>query len=268
VHANTKVIMSGISSNPFLVLYLIEAAGSVSRMRRMPKITAIVVALNLLVHLLRARLQISIRKYGLLPLRTWRRWIVLDVSLATSSFMHESHLSLLANMLPFLQNGALIEHSMSPIAYLRFLAFSILAPNALLVLFTKLYAAVTNKAAPYRDTLYTGFSAPMFFFSTVLNLHRTGTQTRLHGWEMPSQYVQWLEALIHQLLVPGSTGFSHVAGIVAGYIWVRRFLLLRRFLPRRSQDQVLNRVVEVTNSLPNWSYRSDRFPGEGRLLVD
>lgn len=263
--------MSGISSNPFLVLYLVEAAGSISRMRRIPKITAIVVALNLLVHLLRARLQLPLHTYGLQPLRAWRRWVLLDVSLATSSFLHESHLSLLANMLPFLQSGALIEPSMPTMAYLRFLAFSVLAPNALLVLFTKLYAAVTRQAAPYCDTLYTSFAAPMFFLSTVLNLQRTGTQTRLHGWEMPSQYVQWVEALIHQLLVPGSTGFSHVAGITAGYIWVRRVLLLRMVLmvrPQRSRSPALHEGFELTSSLPNWGYRSDRFPGGGRLLVD
>lgn len=77
----------------------------------------------------------------------------------------------------------------------------------------------------------------------------------MYGWRVPTQYVVWIEVssaaplepchlaslgqvLLHQLLVPGSSVFSQLAGILSGYLYVHR----SRWLP---EEPVIPSIPQV-----------------------
>jgi hypothetical protein len=67
-----------------------------------------------------------------------------------------------------------------------------------------------------------GISAVLFALKTVLNLDPNSPRDSIiYGIRLPTRYVAWAELLIIQLLVPNASFAGHLAGIVAGLLWVR-----------------------------------------------
>ena len=93
---------------------------------------------------------LSIYEYGLIPEWTWRKF-GLTSSMLLSPLLHTSVPQLITNLLPFIMSGSTLEttlasstssnsNSSTTYTYSSLLTFSVIVPNILIVLLTKMVA--------------------------------------------------------------------------------------------------------------------------------
>lgn len=219
--------------DPYLVLAVGLAAGHVRRMNYVPALTGGVIGLNVLAHfrqqLLRRILGVkrafSVYQYGLQPLRVWQSR-GLSWQLVVSSFIHVSFSQLVINMCSLMHTGSYLERALQPGAYLQLLLYAAAAPNAVLVLVSKLWANLSRRRAAqmaFSRRIYVDFSAALFCISTVWHLQVLAPRHAnvvMYGVEIPSQYASYLELLMLRLLDPGASLLRQVCGVVAGLAYV------------------------------------------------
>ena len=144
--------------DPFVLLYMAEVFSHVARMPRVPFMTGGVAVSVTLLHFLRSwksstlgRGLLSIYEYGLIPEWTWRKF-GLTSSMLLSPLLHTSVPQLITNLLPFIMSGSTLEtilassssnsnsNSSTTLTYSSLLTFSVIVPNILIVLLTKMVA--------------------------------------------------------------------------------------------------------------------------------
>ena len=143
--------------DPFVLIYMAEVFSHVARMPRVPFMTGGVAVSLTLLHFLRSwksstlgRGLLSIYEYGLIPEWTWRKF-GLTSSMLLSPLLHTSVPQLITNLLPFIMSGSTLEtilasstssnsNSSTTYTYSSLLTFSVIVPNILIVLLTKMVA--------------------------------------------------------------------------------------------------------------------------------
>ena len=220
--------------DPFTILYSLEAISHVLKMPRIPHVTGTVVTATSLLHLLRSQSRgfLSLYDYGLVPHWTWQQ-LGFTASMLVSPLLHASLGELLTHLLPFLMSGASLENILDASTYSRLLAFSVLVPNVMLVLLTKLSVTVLGTrwragkpAVPPTLRLHCGFSPVLFCMTTVLNLAILAPQdsrVTMFGMAMHPKWSHFVELLLHQYLMPaggGSSFYGRLGGIASGYLYV------------------------------------------------
>lgn len=129
------------------------------------------------------------------------------------------------------------------------MAYSLVAPNVLLVFVTKFLSIVAPRRRHYfARTVYVGLSGVRSCLAVVLNLQEFAPRridVLMFGIRMPSRYASWVELALMQLLVPGSLLVHDLAGLLAGiaYVYVTRMLRRRKSMIGR----VLSRGCFVGN---------------------
>ena len=244
--------------DPFVFLYCLEAISHVARMPRIPQVTGSVVGITLVLHALRdfqSRISsgsgsstqqqrrsgalLSIYDYGLVPEWTFRR-CGLTASMLVSPFLHTSVAQLATHLLPFLMTGCTLENvTTSRKTYLLLLAYAIVIPNTCIVILTKMMGALPwtvlkrrstrhydfQSMIPYARRIHCGLSPVLFCVQTILNLNvlsPNNISVNMYGVAMSARWSHWMELLLHQYLMPGggSSIFSRLSGILAGYLYV------------------------------------------------
>ncbi|GAB4816364.1 hypothetical protein N2152v2_003410 [Parachlorella kessleri] len=202
-------------------------------MEKKPPVTVLLLLVNVLAYLQPAGLGLdfipSIRQGCLNPslvLKSWQWWRLL-----WSPVLHADELHLFYNMSSLLWKGGQLEPRLGSLPFLRLCAELALVSNTLYVALAAALAAhwpllgraVMNQCA-------VGFSGVLFGLKVVLN-HNSPGWSEIYGVRLPTKYVCWAELVLAQLLVPGSSFWGHLCGILAGILHVRILSRVGPFAP-------------------------------------
>ena len=141
-----------------------------------------------------------------------------------SSVMHVDDMHLYYNMLSLCWKGINLEKHMGSLAFLKLVCFSVVASSSLMVLIAvSLNAIGVSDALTGMSSCAVGFSAVLFSLKVVWNMvyaPKTTTVPML-GIAVPSQYAAWLELVLISLMTPSASFLGHLAGILAGVIYIK-----------------------------------------------
>lgn len=135
-----------------------------------------------------------------------------------SAFYHVDDVHLVFNMTSLMWKGVQLEGRYGSKQFAMMVGVLLGLSHGLVVVSAKLLSKVANVHGPMYECAV-GFSAVLFALKVVLN-YNSPNYTNVYGIVVPSRYAAWLEVILAQLLVPGSSFLGHLCGILAGLIYV------------------------------------------------
>eukprot|EP00981_Chlorochromonas_danica_P005808 scaffold1192_cov179-Ochromonas_danica.AAC.3 len=140
--------------------------------------------------------------------------------LLLAGFMHADDMHLYYNMLSLCWKGVQLEGKMGPAGFLYLVVFSLIVSHSLLVLIAGgLHEMkITDDISGY-STCAIGFSAVLFSLKYVLN-YGSPERTMIAGLAVPAKYAAWLELVLISIVTPNASFLGHLAGILAGWIYI------------------------------------------------
>eukprot|EP01031_Cornospumella_fuschlensis_P027847 gene27847-33628_t len=134
--------------------------------------------------------------------------------------MHADDVHLYYNMLSLLWKGVQLETQLGSYQFAILVVYSLLVSHTLLVVLAYVvYAFTRDFHLSGYDSCAIGFSAVLFSLKYVLN-HNSPTHTSILGLQIPSKWAAWAELVLASLLSPQASFLGHLAGILAGYLYV------------------------------------------------
>ncbi|KAF0688325.1 Aste57867_20037 [Aphanomyces stellatus] len=172
------------------------------------------------------------RRYALCPdivveRLDWKRLVV-------SAFLHvdEWHLynnmytpspchfpTILVSRASFLWKGVNLEFKLGSERFVQLVGFLLVFSHMLTVAAAYALSNILDDDS-YMHRCSIGFSAVLFALKIVLN-QNSPTYTTFLGLRVPTKYVAWCELVYIHLFVPGSSFLGHLAGILAGYLYMK-----------------------------------------------
>jgi len=142
--------------------------------------------------------------------------------IALSAFVHMDHTHLYYNMISLGWKGIHLEKAQGSQTFLKLVLYSIFTSHLLYVLlgFT-LNAAGFQEHVSGFNTCAVGFSATIFSLKYVWNTMSPGQNTEVLGVNIPSKTAAWAELLLINVVSPNTSVQAHVAGILAGYLYLK-----------------------------------------------
>ena len=146
--------------------------------------------------------------------------------LILSSIIHVDDWHLYYNMVSLAWKGVHLENSMGMYAYIGLLIYGLIVSHILMIFLSCFFFysymwqwhPFESLAESY-DSCAVGFSAVLFCLKYVLNAN-SGSISNVYGFALPSKLAAWLEIVIISVMQPNSSFVGHLAGILAGFIWV------------------------------------------------
>ncbi|EQC35754.1 hypothetical protein SDRG_06513, partial [Saprolegnia diclina VS20] len=206
-------------ADPMLVVLLLRLAGQVQALERKPPVTLVLVGAMTWLFVFR----------GTSPsIPTAAHYALLLVS----AFLHSDawhlyhNLYILRNRVrrmsmysaSLLWKGVQLEGALGSAHFLQLLATLLVLAQGITVAAAYVWATATDSNWPLRQCSI-GFSGVLFALKVVLN---TSSPARSHwmGLALPTKYLAWVELLYLHVAVPQSSFLGHLAGILAGYLYV------------------------------------------------
>mmetsp|Transcript_48936 Transcript_48936/g.85151 ORF Transcript_48936/g.85151 Transcript_48936/m.85151 type:complete len:341 (+) Transcript_48936:50-1072(+) len=200
---------------------VVQAVNLVKGLDRFPAVTALCVALSVLAQCLKDR-AFTIYDYALQPASAWQSRL-LSWQLVASNFMHVSLEHLVDDMSALLSYGTNFESYMEPIEYAKLIAYALVAPNAALVVGTKLWATKSSnpEALAAHESMYVDFAGTLFCLLTIFRYKfmPKGAVHSIHGVPVPIQYA-WADVFVSKLANPDMPIVREVSGLIAGLGYV------------------------------------------------
>ncbi|KAL7646232.1 UNVERIFIED_CONTAM: hypothetical protein RMT77_003141 [Armadillidium vulgare] len=138
--------------------------------------------------------------------------------LILSAIEHADDLHLYHNMVSLILKGRTLESRYGSLKFsVILLVFMISTSGMYLALSKALYMYFDDYS--YMKQCAIGFSGVLFALKVLTTFEGGGTHW-IHGFEVPSRLVVWVELLIIHILVPGSSFIGHLAGILVGIIYM------------------------------------------------
>ena len=164
--------------------------------------------------------------------------------LLVPAFRHTNDIHLYYNMVSLAWKGLEMERRLGSIKYLLTLAVLVVTSSSLYVLLSLLGSDLLESPALLNQCAI-GFSGVLFAMK-VVNIHHGRLEEQREsyfGFLVPLRYAVWLELIIIQVVVPLSSFTGHLAGILAGLMFVKTplasFLCLQP--PSRYQGAAVRR---------------------------
>lgn len=229
--------------DPMLIANVLQTVAHLSNLKKFPVVTSGIIALNVLAYyrqplarrFLGVKDKLSIKDYGLQPLRVWSKRFMCS-SLVLSSFLHSGSRELINNMWSLLLKGSTFEQDMRPSLFLDLVRYAAIAPNVVLVLATKIWAMFSDAPAArdtYKSSVFVDFSGALFCMSTIHNhliLGAAGQPVRMYGIALPAELASFAELAIDYVLNPGASILRKASGLLAGLIYVYIMPLVQHVL--------------------------------------
>ncbi|WCJ39664.1 RHOMBOID-like protein 14 [Euphorbia peplus] len=152
-------------------------------------------------------------------------------------------------MISLMWKGVQLETSMGSSQFASMVAslltisqgISLLLSNSLLLFF--------HYPTPFYSEYAVGFSGVLFAMKVVLN-SQSHHYTFLHGLILPARHAAWAELLLIQMFVPRVSFLGHLAGILAGLLYLN--------LKGRSPSDPLTSIIKSFRTLFTWPFRFAR----------
>ena len=182
----------------------------IERLPYKPPLTLFLIALQALIYFSG---ELSPLEFCLNPLRdfSYNIWSI-ETSARTilSPFIHADSHHLYYNQISFLAKGVTLERRYGTIGFLLIIA--------LLTVMTQLSYVLLCLFLKHREC-GVGFSGVIFALKVLCTFDEEGTQL-VHGFSVPLRFAAWAELIAIHFLVPNSSFFGHLAGILAGSIFI------------------------------------------------
>lgn len=136
-----------------------------------------------------------------------------------SAFYHVDETHLLYNMMSLMWKGVQLEETMGSQKFATMVAVLLGLSNSLVVASSALLAFWADSPTPFYSECSVGFSGVLFALKVVLN-YNSPSHTNVYGILVPSRYAAWVELLVIQMFVPGTSFLGHLCGILAGVIYM------------------------------------------------
>jgi membrane associated rhomboid family serine protease len=231
------------SISPILLSLLFQLYSQLERSQYKPPVTIGLLAINFLVHLHPAPYFFNtylgdISRICIHPRKIVDAFLydkeILWSRLYLSSIVHADDIHLYYNMLSLCWKGINLESSMGSTQFAYLVLFSLLVSHSLMVALTYIlynFFEFSGYGSGY-TTCAVGFSAVLFSLKYVLN-SRSPHFESVMGIMVPSKYAAWLELVIISLITPNASFIGHLAGILAGVLYVNGPKELILFIPNK-----------------------------------
>lgn len=144
--------------------------------------------------------------------RDWKRlWL--------SAFYHVDDTHLVYNMISLMWKGAQLENALGSQKFAATVAVLLGLSHGLVVSSSSLLAFLGDSPESFYSNCSVGFSSVLFALKVMLN-YNSPTHTNVYGILVPSRYAAWVELLVIQMFVPGTSFLGHLCGILAGMIYM------------------------------------------------
>lgn len=155
-----------------------------------------------------------------------------------SSILHADDWHLYYNMLSFCVKGVQLEGAYGPEMFFLLILYSVLVSHLMAVLLSKCMLelsimAIWNLGVEFDsgyESCAVGFSAVIFCLKYIVNFGADSTtrmQVPIFGgfhriplFNVPTKYAAWIELVVISLVTPNASFMGHLAGILAGVLWV------------------------------------------------
>lgn len=181
-----------------------------------------------------------------------------------SAFYHVDEAHLVYNMISLMWKGVQLEGAMGSQKFATMVAVLLGLSHSLVVASSTLLTMFTETSTPFYSECSVGFSGVLFALKVVLNWN-SPSHTNVYGVLVPSRYAAWVELIIIQMFVPGTSFLGHLCGIFAGIIYMCSPRVLSSSL---SLWSLMPRLISVVSwpvralGWPLWGPRS-RIYGRG-----
>jgi len=91
--------------------------------------------------------------------------------------------------------------------------------HSLVVASSALLAVWADSPTSFYSECSVGFSGVLFALKVVLG-YNSPSHTNVYGILVPSRYAAWVELLVIQMFVPGTSFLGHLCGVLAGVIYM------------------------------------------------
>lgn len=151
-------------------------------------------------------------------------WEKKDIrSLIFSSFEHADDMHLYYNMISFLVKGRSLEYRYGTANFGILLAILSLMTSCIYVALSIVGAHIlANKSM--LSTCAIGFSGVIFALKLITTLENPVGHRYVAGIRVPTRYTAWAELIAIHMLVPNASFVGHLAGIIAGLIYMKTFI--------------------------------------------
>lgn len=203
-----------------LYMMAMHAATNLLQQPRKPVVTAALIAAQTLIHLRPGKLdailptlsEVCLNPYFVVKNRDLKRlWL--------SALYHVDETHLVYNMISLTWKGIQLENSMGSQNYAAMVAVLLGLSSSLVVASSSFLAFIADSPTSFYSECSVGFSGVLFALKVVLN-YNSPTHTNVYGILVPSRYAAWVELLVIQMFVPGTSFLGHLCGILAGLIYV------------------------------------------------
>jgi rhomboid domain-containing protein 1 len=136
-----------------------------------------------------------------------------------SAFYHVDETHLVYNMVSLMWKGAQLEIAMGSKKFAAMVAVLLGLSHGHVVASSSVLAFVADSPETFYSECSVGFSGVLFALKVVLN-YNSPSHTNVYGILVPSRYAAWVELLVIQMFVPGTSFMGHLCGILAGLIYM------------------------------------------------
>ncbi|KAJ3683200.1 hypothetical protein LUZ60_013427 [Juncus effusus] len=204
-----------------LPLLGLQVASEYSRLDWKPPVTAGLILSNTLIYLRPGPLhrilpsidRVWFNPYLIIKNKDLRRFLL-------SPFYHANEPHLVYNMMSLLWKGIQLETSIGSLEYVSMVS-TLLCLSQTLTIFLSKSLLFFGYSVPYYNQYAVGFSGVLFAMKVVLNSYFDESYSNVYGITIPSKYAAWVELLLIELLVPGSSFIGHLGGILAGFLYLK-----------------------------------------------
>ncbi|XP_024383795.1 rhomboid-like protein 14, mitochondrial isoform X1 [Physcomitrium patens] len=209
-----------IQGNGMLYMLAMHAASTFMQLPRKPPVTAALIAVQTLIHLRPGKLDDALPTLSEVCLNPY--FVIKDWDLKRlflSAFYHVDETHLVYNMISLMWKGVQLEGSMGSQKFAGLLAVLLGLSSSLVVASSSLLAFLADSPTSFYSECAVGFSGVLFALKVVLN-YNSPSHTNVYGILVPSRYAAWVELLVIQMFVPGTSFLGHLCGILAGVIYM------------------------------------------------
>jgi rhomboid domain-containing protein 1 len=182
--------------------------------------------------------KLSPSEFCLNPLRdfSYRQFLSIESSARTilSPLIHADSTHLYYNMISFLMKGVTLEQRYGSVGFILVVL--------LLTFLTQLAYILLCFLLNHKEC-GVGFSGVIFALKVLCNFDEEGMQL-VYGFSVPLRFAAWAELITIHFLVPRSSFFGHLAGILAGLVFLggeRAFKAINRRQPTTRNNNYSSR---------------------------
>lgn len=203
-----------------LYMLAVQAAKSFVQLPRKPPVTTSLIAIQTFIYLRPGKFdeilptlsEVCLNPHFVIKDRDLKR-------LMLSAFYHVDEMHLMYNMTSLMWKGVQLEDTMGSQRFAKMVAVLLGLSHSLILASSSLLAKYADAPAYYYSECAVGFSGVLFALKVVLN-YNSPSHTNVYGIMVPSRYAAWVELVVIQMFVPGTSFLGHLCGILAGVIYM------------------------------------------------